>query len=570
MRRPHTIPLRSLRAFVAVFFLVTALFVMSDPAPAASVVPVTDVDQGYDHSCALASGGVAYCWGRNNYGQLGDGTNDDRPAPVLVNGSLSLASIDGGDQFTCGVTLSGVGYCWGRNNSGQLGNGSTSDSTAPVAVAGGHTWTSISAGDQFACGVNTSNDAYCWGKGTQGQLGDSTNAASTTSPSLVSGSHQWAAVLASGNAGQHACGITAAGAAYCWGLNGNGQLGTNNTTATNSPVLVNGGLTWAQISAGGASTCGVTTSGAGRCWGSNYTGQNGDGTTNDSLVPTTVSGGGTWSRIEAGGGATCAIRTSGVPYCWGANGLGAIGDGTNNTSHSPVAVAGSYTFTTISIGGGGSCGRTSSSAVYCWGWNAYGQVGNGLTANTNAPSGVLTLTNLAENTTLSVFVNPSFNFSVAGYNSGACNGATINATASTSTAIPLRPTTGVNAIGGQTLTVASNAGGGYTVFARSTGPLTAGGGFTIPDWTGSNAVPTAFAAAGNAHMGYTTDHALGGSTRFQTDKWSGFTTGNEVVATATSVTTADVTHLCVQAGIAPSTAAGVYNAIVIYTAVPTY
>jgi alpha-tubulin suppressor-like RCC1 family protein len=558
------------RGWLTALFVFASLLALQEPAPAATTLGVSNLAVGYDQTCAVRVDQTASCWGRNNHGQLGDGTNDDRFVPTAVFGGITWATIDGGDQASCGVAVNGLGFCWGRNHVGQLGDGSTSNAASPTAVTGPPTWLSISVGGNFSCGVATTRDAYCWGLGTNGQLGNS-GTSSSSIPVLVSGGHQWATVQAADNSGTHACGVTVGGAAYCWGLNGNGQLGKNDLTPSSAPVLVDGGYTWASISASGTSTCGVTTTDVGYCWGGNYIGQVGDSTTSDRLIPTLVSGGYTWKSIDAGGGATCGIRTNAAAYCWGANGLGALGTGNNSNSSIPVAVVGGYRFLSVDVGGGGACGRTEASVVYCWGWNAYGQLGDSTLTNRNAPVGVLNITNLEAGTQITVTVNPFFNFVVTGYNSGTCNGATITSTSSTGTAMPLRPTTGANAIAGQTLTISSNAGGGYTIFARSTGALSDGNGNTIPDWTGTNGVPVAFPAAGNAHFGYTTDHALSGSAaRFQTDKWAGFSGANAEVSHSATVVSSDETHLCVQAGISGATAAGVYTTTLIYTAVPTF
>lgn len=563
---------RAFRGFIAVLCLLTALFGLQAPAPAASAVAIRVSGVGYDQSCAVDSTGKAWCMGHNNSGQLGDGTFVDSALPVQVSGAQTWASIDAGDAETCAVTIAGAGYCWGRNNVGQLGINSTgADAGSPVLVSGGYTWRSITVGDQSACGVTTSNAGYCWGLGGNGQVGDG-NSVNVPAPSLVSGGLSWSYIKMSDNAGRHACGITTSGDAYCWGDNTTGQLGTNDHTASPTPVPVNGGYKWSKISAGGSTSCGVTTSGVGYCWGSNYMGVIGNGGGADALVPTSPNGGYTWIDIVPGGGVTCGVRSNGAGYCWGADGLGALGDGTNSDSTTPVPVAGGYTFASIAIGGGNSCGVTTASGIYCWGWNAFGQLGDNNTGtNRNAPFGVLNLTNLQSTSTVSVSVDPSFLLSIGGYNSGTCNGATINATSSTATAVPLRPTSGTNAIGGQTLTVSGNASLGYTLFVRSTGALSDGNGHTIPDWTGTNAAPTAFPAAGNARLGYTTDHALSGSaTRFQTNLWAGFPATNQEVATLATQPAADVTHVCMQAGIATSTAAGVYSTTIIYTAVPSF
>jgi hypothetical protein len=136
------------------------------------------------------------------------------------------------------------------------------------------------------------------------------------------------------------------------------------------------------------------------------------------------------------------------------------------------------------------------------------------------------------------------------------------------------PTASQNKITAQDLTVATNAGSGYTIFTRYTGQLTSGSN-TIADHTGTNAAPTAFSAAGTASFGYTTDDATlgtGTAARFTSGgaKWAALTTSNLEVAYS-NVAVASTTH-CVgyQVGISSTTAAGTYTSTVIYTATPVF
>ena len=182
-----------------------------------------------------------------------------------------------GVASNCGLTGGGVAYCWGYNQRGQLGDGTTTNATAPVAVAGGLTFSSLaggtlSNGTYQNCGLTTARAAYCWGGNDRGQLGVGTlNSAS--SPSMVAGGLTFATLA---NGGYHACGLNLAGAAYCWGFNWFGQLGDGTTTDRNVPVLVSGAPAFVALSAGGLHTCGRTAAGAVYCWDNNASGQLGN------------------------------------------------------------------------------------------------------------------------------------------------------------------------------------------------------------------------------------------------------------------------------------------------------
>jgi len=91
---------------------------------------------GVGRTCGVTQAGEAYCWGRNDYGQLGTGSTTPASIPMAVSGGLSFSALATGGNHTCGLTMSGAAYCWGNNAVGQLGDGTTTNSAIPVAVAG--------------------------------------------------------------------------------------------------------------------------------------------------------------------------------------------------------------------------------------------------------------------------------------------------------------------------------------------------------------------------------------------------------------------------------------------------
>jgi alpha-tubulin suppressor-like RCC1 family protein len=144
---------------------------------------------GAGHVCGLVAGGTAYCWGSNQTGALGDGTNADAASPVMVTGGLSFSQISASQYFfenhTCAVTPSGDGYCWGNNSYGELGNGTTTGSNQPVLVAGGHKFIAIEAGWNSSCGLTTGGEVWCWGRNLFGKLGDGSGADSAVPVEVV-------------------------------------------------------------------------------------------------------------------------------------------------------------------------------------------------------------------------------------------------------------------------------------------------------------------------------------------------------------------------------------------------
>ena len=361
-----------------------------------TVLPFTfsALEAGGYHTCGLANGGRAYCWGDNNAGQLGDGTQTGRVKRVAVLGGHVFTTLTVRGRHSCALTSAGAVYCWGQYNHDQPGNAVSRYS--PVLVnTSGIAFDTLSVGSDHTCGLTASGTAYCWGANDDGQLGDgSVNDRST--PVLVSGGYTFEAIAAGG---YHTCGLTAANVVYCWGKNDNGRLGDGTVTKRNQPVAVQG--QFVGVVAGDAHTCAWNASGAAYCWGWNRNGQLGDASLTDRHVPTLVQGGLEFTALAGGSEHTCGVTGTTAARCWGwndgSNGLpgmgGQIGDGSRINRPSPTAVQGGLSFRSLSAGYGHTCGRTTSNVAYCWGFNEPGgsgssdggQLGDGTTTNRLTP-----------------------------------------------------------------------------------------------------------------------------------------------------------------------------------------
>src|SRR5450759_3592960 len=271
--------------------VVLATLVAGPVEPASATLAPVQVVTGASHTCALAPSGQAYCWGDNGNGQLGDNTTTDRSTPVAVQqGGVTFSSITAGLTYTCGLTSAGAAWCWGDNGQGRLGDNTTTERHLPVAVQqGGVTFTSITGGADHTCGLTSAGAAYCWGINWAGQLGDNTTTERDVPTAVQQGPVTFSSITASY---YHTCGLTSAGAAWCWGGNWYGELGDNTTTSRSAPVAVQqGGVTFTSITAGRNGSCGLTGAGAAWCWGANWNGQLGDNTTTGATTPVAVSGG---------------------------------------------------------------------------------------------------------------------------------------------------------------------------------------------------------------------------------------------------------------------------------------
>jgi alpha-tubulin suppressor-like RCC1 family protein len=333
-----------LRAFL-LGVLASAVIVSSgaeaEPSLGSASAPAKAISAGVDHACLLTGTGGVKCWGWNLFGQLGDRTTTTRLTPVPVFGlGRGVSAISAGVVHTCALTSAGGVECWGRNQFGELGDGTMTNRSIPVPVSGlGSGVSAIALGLFHTCALTSAGGVKCWGYNDFGQLGDGTRTNSSV-PVAVSGLVGGVTAIAAG--GYYTCALTSAGGVKCWGWNGSGQLGDGTTTMRLTPVDVAGlGGSVAELSSGAGHTCASTGVGGVECWGSNGYGQLGDGTTTTRLTPVDISGlGSAVSAIDAGGAHTCALTSAGSVKCWGSNAHGQLGDGTMRDRHAPVAVVG--------------------------------------------------------------------------------------------------------------------------------------------------------------------------------------------------------------------------------------
>ena len=320
---------------------------------------------------------------------------------VSATGRGRWTFVGSGQASSC--ALSGVAYCWGRNNHGQLGNGLTTNSSIPVAVSGGRQLSKLSVGWEHVCGIELgSNLLYCWGRNDNGDLGDGTAVDRTTPVEVSWPSGVGEAVVEVAAGGGHTCAITASGATYCWGYGGYGVLGNGTTNGSAMPVRVLGDPGFVSLSAGISHTCGLTPTGEAYCWGFGFEGEigtngslgNGVGYYVDHPLPVLTTE--RFTRLDLGGNYTCGVRAVGDVTCWGENRFGQVGAAATATCDGPVAcnpvpvsAAPWYEFRSLSLGrarewsvnGFGSsvhtCGVDDQARGFCWGSNDAGQLGTG-------------------------------------------------------------------------------------------------------------------------------------------------------------------------------------------------
>ena len=351
---------------------------------------VKAVAAGDGHSCAIRDDGTAWCWGRNDFGQLGDGTTLDRVEPVAVTaaGLPKLQAIAGGHDHTCALGGDGTVWCWGHNDAGQLGTSlsKTSDFHAPVQVTGLTGALAIAVGVEHSCAIRGDRVAVCWGSNGSGQLGNASSDSQNV-PTAVDGV-SGVTVLAAG--GDTTCAVDGNHALWCWGNNERGQLGDGGRISRGAagkvaiPDVVG-------VAVGGAFTCALSSPASGgkvRCFGRHESGELGEILLdNDSPVPVPVAFSGTAKAISAGDDFACLTDEPGAVWCWGENGDRQLADGTDESR--PFPALSSYRSAAVVAGGGGhSCALSSSGALRCAGYNGRGQLGDGHRTNQATPQRV--------------------------------------------------------------------------------------------------------------------------------------------------------------------------------------
>lgn len=336
------------------------------PVPVATASAFDWIGAGTEYSCGRTTGGQVYCWGEGARGALAGGSTEPSATPRLA-AATPFRVVASGGLHSCGIESGGSTACWGANFAGELGVGSTAErclglsadggahpcSTRPLHLDDDPGFVALAVGGH-SCGLSPRGEARCWGSNSAGQLGGSPDSGTcgegdppcSARPVPVAGELVFRS-LSVGD--RHTCGLTSSGAAYCWGSNLRGQLGTQASETcplgqltepcARTPQPVSGGVRFASIFAGPAATCALTDAGRAYCWGANSDGQLGDGTTEDRATPSPVAGNLLFAHLSVGAHTTCGVGLAGDAYCWGRGRWGELGNGSREDRLSPVPVS---------------------------------------------------------------------------------------------------------------------------------------------------------------------------------------------------------------------------------------
>lgn len=412
----------------------------SSPVQVGSLTNWSSIASGYAHGAAIKAG-TLWTFGRNNAGQLGDGSYTNRSSPVQVGSGTNWQKISAGDSFTLACKTDGTLWAFGNNGSGRLGTGVTAaNASTPSQIGTLTNWSSFEAGGQFAAAVKADGTLWSWGGNEAGQLGDGTNVNKSSpvqigsgtnwkkvvtgydhtvalkldgtlwtwgsnellqqgfivsSPQQVDSVNDWTAIAArkqstiagdSETAG--GCAIRTDGTLWCWGSNIDGQVGVGSGNATcESPRQVGSATDWAFVAVGPWSTAAIKTTGTLWTWGYNSSGELGLGDRNSRSTPVQVGALSDWSKVSVGESFMLAVKTDFTLWSWGGStNAGVLGSGVNSSKRSsPTQVGSTSDWAQVVSGARSSCAIKTDGTLWSWGIGASNQLGTGNVLTVSTP-----------------------------------------------------------------------------------------------------------------------------------------------------------------------------------------
>jgi alpha-tubulin suppressor-like RCC1 family protein len=226
----------------------------------------TDVATGYYHSIAVKSDGTLWASGRNNFGQLGDNSLVDKHVFVPIAAAVTdWSDVAAGYYHSAAIRKDGSLWAWGRNNSGQVGDGTAVDKQVPTQEAlADMDWKKVSTGYNHTVAIKTDGTLFAWGYNNYAVIGDGTRANHNTPTQEASAAEDWVEVDG-GN--YHTVAIKSDGTLWGWGYNNYGQLTDGLNAWRYAPEIIGGEEKWSQASASQYHTAALKESNSVLLWG---------------------------------------------------------------------------------------------------------------------------------------------------------------------------------------------------------------------------------------------------------------------------------------------------------------
>lgn len=343
---------------------------------------------GQTHTLAIQRDGSLWAWGKNDKGQIGDGTTTDRLSPKMISPGPTWISVAAGDKFSFALRSNGTLWAWGDRSVGQLGDGVTS--ATPVLAAkqiGGSDWVAVKAGDLHVVALKKDGTLWAWGYGGFGQLGNGDSANQSVPIQESTLDNRWVGI---GAGAVDSMGIKEDGTLWTWGWNDRGTLGVGDFTTRNLPTQEAISFTnWSGVDGGFGHMVAQQQDGSLWTWGGNESGQIGAPvSTPQTNEASQWIAGNTWAASAAGHYHGLAIRQDGTLWSWGSNESGQLGTGAALSSGQGVAQESTHanSWSSVVAKQKVSIAVRDDGSVWGWGDNSAGQLGTGTTGTVSRPA----------------------------------------------------------------------------------------------------------------------------------------------------------------------------------------
>jgi alpha-tubulin suppressor-like RCC1 family protein len=317
---------------------------------------------GGGNVCSIDEDRALSCQGDDRHGQLGDGlaASSQPGSAVRVHGLDEVAEAAVHDH-ACARLHDGSLWCWGRNDSGQVGDGTRTDRHEPVHVA--DDVATFAVGREHSCAVATDGTVSCWGANDRGQLGLGNSAARQKRPAQVPDLPMTVVRLASSTTARHTCALSADGHVWCWGANDQGQLGNGTHQRRDTATAVERDAEGARfdgvtdLCASRNLTCARKSDGTMWCWGHDVAAR-----------PVHLADDVAADGLACAPHHVCFVEDDGTVACLGSNQYGQLGHDTDGTpSFTPVPVEGLDSVRFVNASETMSCATRDDASTWCWG-----------------------------------------------------------------------------------------------------------------------------------------------------------------------------------------------------------
>ncbi|HEX8562693.1 MAG TPA: T9SS type A sorting domain-containing protein [Flavobacterium sp.] len=352
---------------------------------------------------ARKADGTFFSWGRNQAGQIGDGTTTNRSTPTQILTAQPWISMSGARSTMFAIKADGTLWAWGENGNGILGINTPEVVPAllPIQIGTDTNWQKLASMSQtyHVLAIKTNGTLWAWGYNEYGQLGDGTTISRST-PIQVGTDTNWTNVAAGG---LHTVAQKADGTLWSWGRNDYGELGLGSALGVSvlQPTQIGTDTDWNVLSTGYAHTLAIKNNGTFWGWGNNSGRVFGDGTFTNRNVPVQTGTDTNWLDIVGGDSHTLALKTNGTLWAWGLNIYGQLGDGTTNTRTTPVQIGTDSDWQEIDASLNRSAALKTNGTLYTWGHNSFGEIGDGTFVNRSVPTAITCPTSILGITGLS-------------------------------------------------------------------------------------------------------------------------------------------------------------------------